>query len=45
MAWHSWLHPSMQVAPTFQLYRNSEKLDEMTGAKVANLRALIDKHM
>jgi len=35
----------IRVAPTFHLYKRSEKVAEMTGAKVDKLRALIDMHM
>ncbi|KAK9804467.1 hypothetical protein WJX73_005097 [Symbiochloris irregularis] len=33
----------IKVAPTFHLYKKGEKVAEMTGAKVDELRALIDK--
>jgi thioredoxin 1 len=35
----------IKVAPTFHLYRNSEKVAEMTGAKVDKLKALIESHL
>ncbi len=34
----------VKVAPTFQLYKNGEKVAEMTGAKVEDLQALIAQH-
>ncbi|GFR44686.1 hypothetical protein Agub_g5983 [Astrephomene gubernaculifera] len=34
----------IKVAPTFQLYRNSVKVAEMTGAKIDKLTALVDEH-
>ena len=36
---------NIRVAPTFHLYKRSEKVAEMTGAKVDKLRELIDAHM
>lgn len=35
---------NVKVAPTFHLYRNSKKIAEMTGAKIDELTALIEKH-
>lgn len=34
----------VKVAPTFQLYKNSNKVAEMTGAKIDELKALIKEH-
>ncbi len=34
----------VRVAPTFQLYKKSDKVAEMTGAKVEELQKLIDEH-
>jgi len=34
-----------QVAPTFHIYKNGQKMADMTGAKVDKLRALITDHM
>jgi len=34
----------VKVAPTFQLYKNSTKVAEMTGAKIDALKELIAKH-
>lgn len=34
----------IRVAPTFHLYKNNTKVAEMTGAKVDQLRELIEKH-
>jgi hypothetical protein len=34
----------VRVAPTFQLYKKSEKVAEMTGAKIEELQKLIDEH-
>mmetsp|Transcript_1102 Transcript_1102/g.3351 ORF Transcript_1102/g.3351 Transcript_1102/m.3351 type:complete len:191 (+) Transcript_1102:196-768(+) len=34
----------VKVAPTFQLFKKSEKVAEMTGAKVDDLQALINEH-
>jgi len=36
---------NIRVAPTFHLYRNSHQLAVLTGAKEAELRALIEQHM
>ncbi len=36
---------NIKVAPTFFLYKNSQKVAEMTGAKVDKLKQLIDMHM
>ncbi|GFH20904.1 thioredoxin F, chloroplastic, partial [Haematococcus lacustris] len=33
----------IKVAPTFHVYRNKEKVAEMTGAKVEKLVALIEE--
>ncbi|KAF5834326.1 thioredoxin-like protein [Dunaliella salina] len=33
---------NIRVAPTFHLYRNSQKVGEMTGAKIDKLRSLIE---
>jgi len=33
---------NIRVAPTFHLYRNSQKVGEMTGAKIDKLRNLIE---
>ncbi|KAK9843928.1 hypothetical protein WJX84_006886 [Apatococcus fuscideae] len=35
----------IRVAPTFQLYKNSKKVAEMTGAKIDELRSLIEKNI
>eukprot|EP00197_Chlamydomonas_leiostraca_P011397 CAMPEP_0202867768 /NCGR_PEP_ID=MMETSP1391-20130828/9612_1 /ASSEMBLY_ACC=CAM_ASM_000867 /TAXON_ID=1034604 /ORGANISM="Chlamydomonas leiostraca, Strain SAG 11-49" /LENGTH=178 /DNA_ID=CAMNT_0049547831 /DNA_START=39 /DNA_END=575 /DNA_ORIENTATION=+ len=35
----------IKVAPTFHLYKNNEKVAEMTGAKIDKLRALIDEQL
>ncbi|KAL3141702.1 hypothetical protein ABBQ32_004388 [Trebouxia sp. C0010 RCD-2024] len=35
---------NVKVAPTFQLYKNSNKVAEMTGAKIDELKALIQEH-
>jgi thioredoxin 1 len=35
----------IKVAPTFQLYQGGAKVADMTGAKVDQLRALIDQHL
>jgi thioredoxin 1 len=35
----------IKVAPTFHLYKNGQKVADMTGAKVDKLRALIDDHL
>ncbi|KAK9827889.1 hypothetical protein WJX74_007961 [Apatococcus lobatus] len=35
----------IRVAPTFQLYKNSKKVAEMTGAKIDELRSLIEKNV
>lgn len=35
----------IRAAPTFFLYKNGEKVASMTGAKLAELRALVRKHM
>lgn len=35
----------VQVAPTFHLYRNGQKVADMTGAKVDKLRALISEQL
>jgi hypothetical protein len=34
----------VRVAPTFQLYKKSEKVGEMTGAKIEELQKLIDEN-
>ena len=34
----------VKVAPTFQLYKNSVKVAEMTGAKIDALKELVAKH-
>lgn len=35
---------NVKVAPTFQLYKNKNKVAEMTGAKIDELKALIQEH-
>lgn len=35
----------IKVAPTFFLYKNGDQVATMTGAKVDQLRALVDEHM
>jgi thioredoxin 1 len=35
----------IKVAPTFHLYRSSNKVGEMTGAKVEKLRSMIEEAM
>lgn len=35
----------IRVAPTFHLYRNGQKVAEMTGAHVERLQALVEEHL
>lgn len=35
----------IKALPTFHIYKSGKKQAEMTGAKAANLRSLIDKHL
>jgi hypothetical protein len=37
-------HCGIQAMPTFQFYKNGEKLEEMRGADVARLEQLISKY-
>ena len=34
----------VEAMPTFQLFRNGEKIDGMTGSDATKLKELIDKH-